>query len=267
MEGRVSKVGVDLRGKVTFVTGGGSGIGRGLALQFARDGAAVAVTDLDRDSAAAVCAEIRTEGGHSLHFAVDVANARAIEAALAETMLSFGQIDILFANAGMLGPVNFLETDASDWDRVLDVNLKGAIHACQAAAPPMMARRHGRILITSSVNGVRASAHVIPYRVSKSALLMYTRCLALALAPYGITVNALCPNVTPTPIQLDYAAQKAAERGMTADGYLAERASRIPMQQLTQVDDVVALAQFLVSDGGRLISGQAIGPDGASMAL
>lgn len=263
----MGKADMDLQGKVTFVTGGGSGIGRELALQFARDGAAMAVTDLNSDLAAAVAAEVRADGGTSLHFAVDVSDARAVEAALAETLLSFGQIDILFANADILGPVDFLETDASDWDRVLNVNLKGVIHACQAVAPPMMARRQGRILITSSVNGVRASNHIIPYRVSKSALLMYTRCLALALAPYGITVNALCPNVTPTPIPLDYRAQKAAERGLAPDGYLVEQASSIPMQQLTQVDDIIALAEFLVSDGARLISGQAIGPDGASMAL
>jgi NAD(P)-dependent dehydrogenase (short-subunit alcohol dehydrogenase family) len=263
----VSGVSVDLYGKVTFVTGAGSGIGRGLALQFARDGSAVVVTDLDGDAAAAVAAEIQATGGKSLPLPVDVSDPLAVESALDETLSHYGRVDILFANAGILGPVDFLETTAMDWDRVLDVNLKGVVNACQAVAPPMMARQQGRILITSSVNAVRAGLHVIPYRVSKAALLMYTRCLALALAPYGITVNALCPNVVPTPIQLDYAAKKAAEQGISADDYLAQRARRIPMQQLTQVDDVIALAQFLASDGARLITGQAIGPDGAEMAL
>jgi NAD(P)-dependent dehydrogenase (short-subunit alcohol dehydrogenase family) len=263
----VSDVSVDLHGKVTFVTGAGGGIGRGLALQFAQDGSTVVVADLNGDAAAAVTAEIQAAGGKSLSLRVDVSDPRAVKSALGETLSHYGHVDILFANAGILGPVDFLETTAADWDRVLDVNLKGVIHACQAAAPPMMVRRQGRILITASVNAVRAGTHVIPYRVSKAALLMYTRCLALALAPHGVTVNALCPNVVPTRIQLDYAAKKAAEQGISADDYLAQRARRIPMQQLTQVDDVIALAQFLVSDGARLITGQAIGPDGAEMAL
>ncbi len=262
----MNNVTVDLKGKVTFITGAGSGIGRGLALQFARDGSAVAVTDLDGDAAAAVATEIQAAGGKSLSLPVDVADHQAVESALDQTLSCFGHIDILFANAGILGPVDLADTTARDWDRVLAVNLQGVIHACQAAAPPMMARRQGRILITSSVNAVRAGAHVIPYRVSKAALLMYTRCLSLAVAPYGITVNALCPNVVPTPIQLNYVTEKVVEQGISAEDYLSDRAKRIPMQQLTQVEDVIALARFLVSDGARLITGQAIGPDGGSMA-
>jgi NAD(P)-dependent dehydrogenase (short-subunit alcohol dehydrogenase family) len=261
----MSTISVDLTGKVAFITGGGSGIGRGFALQMARSGAAVVVTDLRGQAAHAVAAEIAALGGHSLALPVDVTDAADLDAAVAAALARFGHIDFLFANAGALGPAEFLEITPDDWDLVLDVNVKGVAQTCRVLAPHMMERRQGRILITASYNGVRAGIHVIPYRVSKAAVLMYTRCLAMVMAPYGVTVNAICPGVTLTPMQLDYAAATAAGQGITLDEYLADRAARIPMQQFTDIDDLTGLAQFLVSDSARLITGQAIAPDGGVM--
>lgn len=261
----MSRIRFDLSGRVAFVTGGGSGIGRGLALQMARDGAAVGVSDLDEAAAAAVAAEIGAMGGRASGFRVDVRGPDEIEAAVAATQAEFGPIDFLFANAGVLGPADYLAITPDDWDLSLDVNVKGVALTCRAVVPGMMARRQGRILITASYNGARAGAHVIPYRVSKAAILMYTRCLALVLAPYGVTVNAICPGVTLTPMQLDYAARTAAERGLSLDDYLAERSAHIPMHEFTAVDDLTGLAEFLVSDSARLITGQAIAPDGGVM--
>jgi NAD(P)-dependent dehydrogenase (short-subunit alcohol dehydrogenase family) len=256
---------IDLSGAVAFVTGGGSGIGRALALQMARDGAAVGVSDLDGDAAAAVAAEIRALGGRASGLRVDVRCPDEIEAAAATTQAEFGPIDFLFANAGVLGPADYLAITPDDWDLSLAVNVKGVALTCRAVVPQMMARRRGRVLITASYNGVRAGTHVIPYRVSKAAILMYTRCLALTLAPYGVTVNAICPGVTLTPMQLDYAAGAAAERGVSLDDYLAGRAAQIPMHEFTGIDDLTGLAEFLVSDSARLITGQAIAPDGGVM--
>lgn len=259
------RVSVDYQEKVAFITGGGSGIGRGLALQLAQDGAAVVVTDLNRDAAAAVAADISAQGSRALSLSLDVTDPAAIEAAVGQTLTTFGQLDFLFANAGVLGPAEFTEITPADWDLVLEVNIKGVVHSCRAVVPHMQARRQGRILITASYNGVRAGLHVIPYRVSKAAVLMYTRCLALVMAPYNVTVNALCPGVTLTPMQLDYAQRTAAEQGISTDEYLADRAARIPMQQFTEIDDLTGLAQFLLSDSARLITGQAIAPDGGVM--
>lgn len=261
----MSGIRFDLSGRVAFVTGGGSGIGRGLALQMARDGAAVGVSDLDGASAAAVAAEIGAMGGRASGFRVDVRSPEEIEAAVAATQAEFGPVDFLFANAGVLGPADYLAIRPDDWDLSLDVNVKGVALTCRAVVPGMMERRRGRILITASYNGARAGTHVIPYRVSKAAILMYTRCLALVLAPYGVTVNALCPGVTLTPMQLDYAARTAAERGLSLDDYLAERSAHIPMHEFTAIDDLTGLAEFLVSDSARLITGQAIAPDGGVM--
>jgi NAD(P)-dependent dehydrogenase (short-subunit alcohol dehydrogenase family) len=261
----MSRVTVDLHDKVAFLTGAGSGIGRGLALQMARDGAAVAVADLDGDAAAAVAAEITQAGGRAISFPVDVRSPEQIESAVASAQKAFGCIDFLFANAGALGPAEYLKITPDDWDLLLDVNVKGVALTCRAVVPQMMERRQGRILITASYNGVRAGAHVIPYRVSKAAVLMYTRCLALVMAPYGVTVNALCPGVTLTPMQLSYAASAAAQQGVTVDAYLASRADQVPMHEFTDIDDVTGLAEFIVSDSARLITGQAIAPDGGVM--
>lgn len=118
----------DLHGKVALVTGGGSGIGRGFALQMARNGAAVAVVDLNGAAAAAVAAEITALGGQSLSRTVDVTAAQAIQAAVDATIQQFGQLDILFANAGVLGPTDYLDITPADWDLVLDVNIKGVVH-------------------------------------------------------------------------------------------------------------------------------------------
>lgn len=255
----------NLHGKVAFVTGAGSGIGRGLALRMAELGATVAVTDLDPTAATAVAHEITSAGGHALGHQLDVRDPAAVEAAVEAAESAFGPVDLLFANAGVLGPADYLDITPADWDLTLDVNVKGVALTCRAVVPGMMERRQGRILITASYNGVRAGTHVIPYRVSKAAILMYTRCLALAMAPYNVTVNALCPGVTLTPMQLAYAAAAAAERGVDVDAYLAARQADIPMHEFTTVADVANLAEFLVSDAARLITGQAIAPDGGVM--
>ncbi|HQY90771.1 SDR family oxidoreductase [Caldilinea sp.] len=258
----MSQLSLDFTGKVALITGGGSGIGRGFALQLARCGATVAVTDLDGAAAEAVAGEVEALGGRSLRAAVDVADAAAVQAAVDRTIERFGHLDFVFANAGVLGPAEYLDITPADWDLVLDVNIKGVVHTCRAAVPHLIERQQGRILITASYNGVRAGAHVIPYRVSKAAVLMYTRCLALVLAPHNVTVNAICPGVTLTPMQLAYAEKTAEERGITTEEYLADRAAKIPMQHFTGIEDLTGLAQFLLSDSARLITGQAIAPDG-----
>ena len=255
----------DLTDKVALVTGGGSGIGRGFVLSMAAKGAAVAVVDRNGEAAQQVADEAAALGVMACAYTVDVRDARAMQATVQDVIASLGQLDFLFANAGVLGPADYLDITPDDWDLVLDVNVKGITHTCRAAVEHMMARRQGRIIVTASYNGVRAGAHVIPYRVSKAAAIMFTRCLALALAPYNITVNAICPGVTLTPMQLDYAAATAQERSITLEQYLADRAAKIPMGEFTTIEDLTGLAEFLVSDAARLITGQAIAPDGGVM--
>jgi NAD(P)-dependent dehydrogenase (short-subunit alcohol dehydrogenase family) len=232
---------------------------------MAGKGAAVAVVDRRGDAAQEAADEAAALGVPARAYAADVTDAKAMHAVVQDVIAHLGQLDFLFANAGVLGPAEYLDIEPEDWDLVLDVNVKGITHTCRAAVDHMMARRQGRIIITASYNGVRAGAHVIPYRVSKAAAIMYTRCLALVLAPYGVTVNAICPGVTLTPMQLDYAHATAEERHISLEQYLADRAAKIPMGEFTKIEDLTGLAEFLVSDAARLITGQAIAPDGGVM--
>ncbi|WP_425148626.1 SDR family NAD(P)-dependent oxidoreductase [Deinococcus sp.] len=245
-----------------FITGGGSGIGRAFALHFAGLGYGVAVADLKAQAAEETAQQIRAAGGEGLAFGLDVSDPVATQRVAAQVLETFGQMDVVFANAGVLSPADYFEVQPTDWDLSLDVNVKGVEYTCRAFIPGMIERRKGRILTTASYNGFRAGAHVIPYRVTKAAVVMYTRCLALLLAEYGITVNAICPGVTLTPMQLEYAEKTASERGISREAYLDERAARIPMHELTTVADLNALAEFLASPGARIITGQAIAVDG-----
>lgn len=258
----MTRISVDLTGKVAFITGGANGIGRGIGMELARHGCNVAVLDLDAQAAQTAAAHIAAQGVRTLGLSADVRDAAAVQAAVDEIIATLGHIDFVFANAGVIGPAAFEEITPEDWDQVLDVNVKGVTHTCEAVAPHMRTRRQGRILMTASYNGIRAGAHVMPYRVSKAAVIMYARCLALAMAPYNVTVNAICPGVTLTRMQLDYAAVAAEQQGVSRDEYLAAREARIPMQHFTEIDDLADLAAFLVSDSARLITGQAIAPDG-----
>jgi meso-butanediol dehydrogenase/(S,S)-butanediol dehydrogenase/diacetyl reductase len=257
--------GLDLQGKVALITGGGSGIGRGFVLSMARHGAAVAIIDRDGAAAAEVADEAQSLGVSARAYTADVADAQQMRDVTTAAIAGLGGLDFLFANAGVLGPSEYQSITPDDWDQVLDVNVKGIAHTCRPAADHMMVRRAGRIIITASYNGIRAGAHVIPYRVSKAAAIMYTRCLALVLAPYNITVNAICPGVTLTPMQLKYAEATAEDRHITLQEYLADRAAKIPMGEFTKIEDITGLAEFLVSDAARLITGQAIAPDGGVM--
>lgn len=251
---------------VTLLTGAGSGIGRGFALAMAQLGSQVIVTDIDLSSAESVAAEISTAGGVAQARQFDVADGEAARSLVDELTDRYGRIDHLFANAGVLGPTDLWEIAPEDWDAVLGVNIKGAAIICQLVAAQMKAQRRGRIIVTASYNGVRVDKHVIPYRVSKAGLLMFTKCLSLVMAPYGVTVNAICPGVTLTPLQQTYAQALADQRGISLDDYLDERRSRIPMGELTTTADLNALARFLVSDEARLITGQTIAVDGGVMA-
>lgn len=252
--------------KVAFITGAGSGIGRGFAHQMATLGHIVIVTDLDEASANTVAEEITAMGETAVAYQFDITNADQAQKIVDDVISNYGRIDFLFANAGALGPADFWDIKPSDWDLMTSVNIKGTAIIAQLVAEHMKNQNSGRIITTASYNAVRVAAHVIPYRVTKAAILMFTKCLAMVMAPYNVTVNAIAPGVTMTPMQEQYAQKTADEQGITLDEYLDDRRSKIPMQELTTINDLNALAKFLTSDESRLITGQIIAVDGGVMA-
>lgn len=242
-------------GKSVFITGAGVGIGFGLCRAFAAAGAVVALNDVEGALAQAAADKIMGEwpGATVIPYAFDVADVDAVQNAINHFARQHGRLDIVIANAGITQYGKFLEYTAADFDRVMGVNLRGSYFTAQAAARQMIELRtaDGRILLMSSVTGVRAFKSLGTYGVSKAGIIHMARVLALELGEYGITVNAICPGAVVTERTVaddpDYAAKWG---GVTPDGRAGE------------VEDIVAAALFLASSAARHITGQTIQVDG-----
>jgi 2-deoxy-D-gluconate 3-dehydrogenase len=241
-----------LASKVALVTGAGSGIGRGIAIRFAEEGADVAVADLNRAGAEATASEVRKLQRRSHVIEADVGERADCERTVQEAVGAFGKLDIFVANAGIARGAPFLEMTEEAWNEVLRTNLTGVFLSCQAAARQMVAQGHGgRIICTASVAAERPSQFMANYSVSKAGVAMLAKVMALELAPHRITVNAIGPGVIDTPLAAPLvAAIKAAERDVA------------PLGRVGEPKDVADLALFLASDEADYITGGLIFVDG-----
>lgn len=255
---------LDLSGKVAIVTGGAMGIGRAIALRLAEAGAAAMIADLDEPAARETAEQIIASGGRAATVRADVAVIGETREMVRRTVESFGRVDILVNNAGIFPFAAARDVSEQQWDRVLDVNLKGAFFAAQAAAEQMIAQGDGgRIVNVASVDALRPTGNLAPYSASKAGLVMLTKALALEFAPHGILVNAVVPGEIVTPGAIKAGAQLQQERGvavpeMTSVAFLA----RIPLGRLGQPDDVARVVLFLVSGLADYITGAAVVVDG-----
>jgi 2-hydroxycyclohexanecarboxyl-CoA dehydrogenase len=244
--------------RVAIVTGAGSGIGLAIAGRLAADGHAVAVLDLDPASAAAAARTIETTGGKAVGLPADVADRDAVFAAVSEVSERFGPPTILVNNAGMGASfARFLKITPETWERVLQVNMTGAFHCCQAVLPGMVEARWGRIVNISSSSAHGGQALLAPYVSSKSGLNGLTKTLALEFGPRGITVNAIPPGFIDTPML------RAAEaRGEFGEGGMADAVGRTPVRRAGLPEDIAATCSFLCRDEAGYITGQIIGVNG-----
>jgi len=249
---------LDLGGKAGIITGAGSGMGREIALRLSSDGACVVVADIEYEAVCALRDEIRDAGGEAHPVQADVSNEADVKAMSQACIDTCGGIDFLVSNAGIVGPYDFDKTTAEDWDRVFGVNARGGFLCARHVLPHMKKNRSGRIIFNASTNGAKPGKHVIAYRSSKAALIMLARSLAMQAAPYGITVNAICPGVTATPMQRNLVEGLQASEGISYEEYTEEREKRIPMGRFTEVSDIADIAEFLLSDNADFITGQAI---------
>ncbi|MCB2020804.1 MAG: SDR family oxidoreductase [Burkholderiaceae bacterium] len=249
----------DFNGKVAIVTGAAQGIGAACAERLARDGAAVALWDVDDDRGKALAASLAAQGRRASYVHCNVARKNEVDDALAETLAAFGRVDVLVNNAGIFKAADFLDITEADWDAVIGVNLKGAFLVAQAVARAMAVQGGGAIVHMSSVNAVMAIPSIASYNVSKGGINQLTRVMALALADRGIRVNAVAPGTIATEL-----AQQAV---LGSDEARARIMSRTPMKRLGEPAEVADVAAFLLSDAASYMTGQIVYVDGGRMSL
>jgi NAD(P)-dependent dehydrogenase (short-subunit alcohol dehydrogenase family) len=255
---------MQLKGKVALITGAGRGIGRGIALALAREGATVVVSDVHRLLAEDVAHAVEEAGREALAVTLDVSKSDEVTDQVHHVLRTCGQIDVLVNNAGILKLAQVVDMTEADWDAVLSVNLKGAFLCCRAVAPHMIARRSGKIVNISSGAGKRGSAGKAHYVVSKFGLIGLTQCLAAELAPYNVNVNAVCPGIVDTYIWRELLTPYyAALEGLPADEAFDRIVSRIPLGRPQTPEDIGNLVVFLASEKSRNITGQAISVTGS----
>ncbi|MBI4608738.1 MAG: glucose 1-dehydrogenase [Candidatus Rokubacteria bacterium] len=261
-----------LAGKVAVVTGGGSGIGRGIVLCMAREGANIAIPDIQFENAQQVVKEVEALGRKALALKTDVTRAADVQGTLNRIREDFGQLDILVNNAGVAAPpgLPFTKNVEEDWDRVYAVNVKSIFLTCKAIAPYFIERKAGRIINIASIAGPLSAPTMPPYSVSKMGVITFTRIVAKELAPHGITVNAICPGVLWTAFWeglAEYIAKtNPAFTGMTPRQVFEKRvADLVPMKREQTPEDIGWAAVFLASEEARNITGQALCVDGGAV--
>jgi NAD(P)-dependent dehydrogenase (short-subunit alcohol dehydrogenase family) len=247
-----------LNGKHAVVTGASRGIGLAVARTLHTHGARV--TLMARDAAALESAAAAL-GGDTAWQAVDVTDQASVEAAFARA----GAVDILVNNAGQAASASFARTDAALWQRMLDVNLTGAYHCIQAAAPGMLEGGWGRIVNVASTAGLTGYRYVAAYCAAKHGLVGLTRALALELASRGVTVNAVCPGYTETDIVQDAVANIVRKTGRSAEQARAELAAANPQGRLVRPEEVAHAVAMLCMPDAAALNGQAIAVAGGEV--
>jgi len=262
-QGSMTQRGRRLDERVAIVTGGASGIGRGIAERLAADGARVCVADLQHDAAATVAADI---GDRAIACAVDVTDEASVDRLVAATVERFGGLDIMVNNAGTIAISPLVDTSLETWQRLFRVNVDGVFLGARAAARQMIAQGRGGVIINASSGaGRRGGRFVSHYCATKAAVMLMTQSLALELAPHRIRANCYAPGHIETPMWDTIAARIGALSGKEPSAVLAEVEASVPWGRFGTSGDVAATVSFLASDDAEYITGQTIGMNGGEL--
>jgi len=249
----------DLTGKVAVVTGGGTGLGEAIAKALAEAGASLVLCGRRQEPLQRVAAGIRSSGGMAIAVATDVTQKNDVEDMVSRALQEFGKIDILVNNAGINIVKPFLELAEDDWDAVLDTNLRGCFHCCQAVGKRMVERKSGSIINMVSVFGLRGFMNLAPYVASKGAIVQLTKALAIEWARFNIRVNAIAPS---------YIETEMTKRDIESDERVLQyNLSKIPMRRGGKPEELGGIAVFLASEASSFVTGETVAVDGGWLAL
>jgi acetoin reductase-like protein len=251
-----------LDNKVALITGAASGMGKAMALGYASEGAHVVIADLNLAGANDVADEIKQAGGSASAIGFNVANPNESKELVDAIVGEHGHLDILVNNAG-IGLIRSLwDTTPEEWDRIFSVNVKGLFFLTQAACAQMRDQRSGRIINMASVAGRKGEALVAAYCASKATVISITQSVAMAMAPYGVTVNAMAPGIVDTPYWKEVDKQFGEITGKAEGETFRDAAANIPLGRTSVATDVVPLAIFLAGPGCEYITGQTYNVEG-----
>jgi 3-oxoacyl-[acyl-carrier protein] reductase len=245
----------DFSGRSVLITGGGKGIGKVYAEEFAKAGARVAAADIDVEAAKSVAASLGKAGHEVVAIGVDIADEASTKAMAAAVLERFGSIDVLINNASLMSALprrSWLEIPVEEWDRVMAVNLRGMFLTCRAAFPAMKTQGRGKIVNISSSRVWEGTPNRLHYTTSKAGVIGFTRALAREVAAFGITVNALTPGMTQSETQV----------ATSSGNYLATRIAGRAIERVQVPADLVGAVMFLASPGSDFMTGQTINVDG-----
>ena len=247
---------MDFKNKIVVVTGGGQGIGKAICLKFALANGKVIIIDMNEETAKTVKDEIKEKGFDAVTYKGDVSDAKGMKAIFDEILSNYGRVDVLINNAGIVSTKSFMDSNEEDWDRIMNINLKGAFNTCRSAFPAMVAQRHGKIINIASIAGKRGGGIFgnTLYAASKAGVIGMTKGLAREGGPYGINVNAICPGPTKTAMIEGFTGEKR-------ENFL----NTIPLRRFGEPEDVANMALFLASDMARQITGEISDVDGGVM--
>jgi meso-butanediol dehydrogenase/(S,S)-butanediol dehydrogenase/diacetyl reductase len=245
---------IDLKDKVSLITGGATGIGKGICSVLANQGAHIVICDIDTSGAEFLASELSTPKRHAIAINTDVTSKTSVEKMINQVIKTFGQIDIAVNNAGVIN---------NNWDLNLAVNLRGVVNISNAVAPYMKKRKYGKIINVTSTAARQGKAGSAAYDASKAATLSFTQSTALLLAHYNINVNAICPGNVFTSMSSSRVHEKAASKGITNKEYFENMAkTNIPLKRAQTPEDIGNLIAFMASEDSCNITGQTINIDG-----
>jgi 2-hydroxycyclohexanecarboxyl-CoA dehydrogenase len=244
--------------RVALVTGGAQGIGKGIATALAAQGFRVAIADLNLETATQTAKDIGESGGHAIAVEANVTDTASVQAAVRAVEREAGPVEVVVNNAGWDDFMPFIQTTEEFWDKILDVNFKGALRVIKAVLPGMMDRDFGRVINIGSDAGRVGSSLEAVYSGAKGGLIAFTKTLAREVAGHGITANTVCPGPTDTP-----ALRKFVDgSGQNAEKVLGGMVRAVPMKRLGTPEDIGPAVTFLASDAAGFITGQTLSVSG-----